>query len=330
MSGVLASIPVIWSGAGAGADADTIPIPAPTPANFGDSFEGGFYAGMIWNQIAQSASSKTIASGTQSFVVPDMSITPIVYIGQQIEVRSRANPDNKFIGTVTGASGTNLTVNVSSTGGSGTYSDWSIMARYRIIVAPKSSGEHAGIAIKNDNTALPSGCQTLNEGWVSTNAMKNADTSTVYPAAHWARGLSIGGKTDWYIPARDELELCWRNLKPTTSNNYTSADRPTGATFDYKVNGAYGDTANTHGTNPNSAPGGAPYASSVPAQTAASAFKAGGAEAFEYGSAYYWNSTEYVARQVWLQYWYAAYPGAQRYATKKTASRTRAVRRSII
>lgn len=307
-----------------------IATPSATPANFGDAFEGGFYGGLYWDQIAQSSSSKTLASGTQSFTVPDMTGAPIVYAGQTIEVRSRANPANKFIGTVTGASGTTLTLNVTSIGGSGTFSDWSVMSRFRAIFAPKSSGEHAGIALKNAATALPTGCQSLVDGWTATEAMKNAGTSTVYPAAHWARSLNIGGRTDWQIPARDVLELAWRNLKPATSSNYVTADRPTAQTFDYKRDGAYGDTANTHGTNNNSSPTGSAYTASVPAQTAATVFRTGGSEAFEFGSAYYWSSTEYSASNAWIQYWTSSYPGYQYYDSKTNTSRVRAVRRSII
>ena len=307
-----------------------IPTPTATPTNFGDALEGGFYAGMVWNQIAQSSSSKALATGTQTFTVPDMTSAPIVYAGQTIEVRSRANPVNKFVGTVTGATGTTLTLNVTSIGGSGTFSDWSVMARFRVIVAPKSSGENAGVALKNTNDTLPTACQTLAEGFVSTEAMKNAGTSTVYPAAHWARGLNIGGKTDWYIPARDELELCWRNLKPVTNSNYVTADRPTGQSFDYKRDGSYGDTANTHGTNNNSSPTGAAYTASVPGQTAATSFRSGGAEAFEFGSAVYWSSSEYSASDAWYQNWHSSLPGRQYSNFKTSAYRVRAVRRSII
>jgi hypothetical protein len=244
-----------------------IATPAATPANFGDALEGGFYAGMVWEQRTQSATSTTIGTGSKTFTVPSMTSAPIVYAGQTLEVRSRANPANKMIGTVTGALGTSLTINVTSVGGSGTFSDWSVMARHRIIVAPKASGEHAGIALKNANTALPTACQTLTEGFAATQAMRDADTSTVYPAAHWARNLSINGFADWYIPARDELELCWRNLKPATDNNYVTENRPTGASFNYANNGSYGDTANTHGLNNNSSPTGAAYTAAVPGQT---------------------------------------------------------------
>lgn len=307
-----------------------IPTPTATPTSFGDALEGGFYAGMVWNQIAQSSSSKTLATGTQTFTVPDMTSAPIVYAGQTIEVRSRANPTNKFVGTVTGATGTTLTLNVTSIGGSGTFSDWSVMARFRVIVAPKSSGENAGVALKNTNDAFPTACQTLVDGFASTEAMKNAGTSTVYPAAHWVRGLNIGGKTDWYIPARDEMELCWRNLKPVTNNNYVTADRPTGQSFDYKRDGSYGDTANTHGTNNNSSPTGAAYTASVPGQTAATPFRSGGSEAFEFGSVVYWSSSEYSASNAWCQLWYSSSPGIQSNSSKTGAFRVRAVRRSII
>ena len=255
---------------------------------------------------------------------------PIVYAGQQLEVRSSANPTNKMVGTVTGAAGTSLTLNVTSVGGSGTFADWSIMSRYRVIVAPKASGENASVAIKNANDALPTACQTLTEGLRATQAMRDADTSVVYPAAHWARSLNIGGRTDWYIPARDELELCWRNLKPTADANYTTADRPTDATPNYANSGSYGDTASTHGLNKNSAPVGAAYTSGAPAQTAAAAFRTGGAEAFEYGSDYYWSSSEYNAADAWFQLWHSYYPGSQYYDNKTTAFRARAVRRSVI
>ena len=307
-----------------------IPTPTATPASFGGPLEGGFYAGMIWGQIAQSPSSKTLATGSQDFAVPDMTGAPIVYAGQLLEVRSRANPANKFVGTVTGAAGTTLTLNVTSIGGSGTFSDWSVMARHRVIVAPKASGENASIALKNANTAFPAACQTLTEGLAATQAMRDADTSTVYPAAHWARNLNIGGRTDWYIPARDELELCWRNLKPVTDNNYVTANRPTGQSFNYANNGSVGDTSASHGVNNNSSPTGAAYTTTNPAQTAATAFRSGGAEAFEFGSAYYWSCSEYSASDAWIQNWYSSSPGYQNFGSKANTFRVRAVRRSII
>jgi hypothetical protein len=309
---------------------DYISTPAATPAAFGDAFEGGFYAGLIWGEVTTSSTSRTLATGTQTFTVPSMTGAPLFYGGQTVEVRSRANPANRFQGTVAGASGTTLTIDVASITGSGTFADWSVMARHRVIVAPKSSGENSGVALKNATTDFPAATRTLNEGMRATQAMRDADNATVYPAAHWARNLNIGSRTDWYIPARDELELCWRNLKPVTNNNYTTADRPTGAIYNYQSNGAFGDTANTHGTNQNSSPSGTAYTTTVPGQVAATTFRTGGAEAFEFGSSVYWSSTEYSASLAWAQYWNSSDPGRQAIDNKANTPRVRAVRRSII
>lgn len=307
---------------------DYIATPAATPAAFGDAFEGGFYTGMLWNELVQSSTSTAIATGSKEFTVPSMTGAPLVYEGQALEVRSRANPAKKMIGTVTFAQGTTLTIDVTSVGGSGTFTDWSIMAKYRLIVAPKSSGENASIAYKNVNTAAPSATGTLTEGMKATLAMVSAGTSTVYPAAHWCNDLSISSKTDWYLPARDELELAWRNLKPATDNNYTSARGD--SAIDYKTRGSLDDTDTGMGHNLNSSPQGAEYTSGSPAQTAALAFRTGGAEAFEYGSAYYWSSSEYSASNAWSQYWHSSLPGLQGGTGKTGAGRVRAVRRSII
>ena len=310
-----------------------IATPAATPSTFGAAFEGGFYMGLFWNQIAQAANSKALATGTQTFTVADMTSTPLVYAGQTLEVRSRANPANKFIGTVTGALGTTLTLNVSSIEGSGTYSDWSVMSRFRNIVAPKSSGENAYVllATNPDYTpiGLPTACQTLTEGWEGTLAMA-AGSSANYPAAHWARALVIGGKNDWHIPARDVLELSWRNGKPTTANNYFGGSRSTAQSFDYKNAGSYGDTAASQGLNNNTSPTGAAYTSSLPAQTSATAFQTGGTEAYEFGAAYYLSCSSYENFSVWTQLFHSGYPGYQSNGGVNSSNRIRAVRRSII
>ncbi|MDO8553074.1 MAG: hypothetical protein Q7S01_06170 [bacterium] len=331
VSGIAAASVKTWGGETWTHDS-YIATPASTPAAMGDAFEGGFYTGMIWNQLVQSTTSVAIGTGTKVFTVADMDATPIVYGGQALEVRSRANPTNNMIGTVTSAIGTTLTLNITSVGGSGTLTDWSIMAKYRVIVAPKASGESSGKAYKNANTAAPSACGTLTEGALATAAMVAAGDATTYPAAHFCNDLSIASYTDWYLPARDELELAWRNLKPTANNNYTSADRPTDATPNYANLGSYGDVANTHGLNKNSSPTGAAYTTTVPAQVAAGInFRTTESEAFAYGSPGYWSASESSTTTGWIQYWVSSAPGNQHLDGKTTGNYyVRAVRRSII
>ena len=171
-----------------------IPTPTSTPS-IGASFEGGFYTGLIWNQVTQSATSTAIGTGSKTFTVTDAA--PLFYSGQAVEVRSRANPStNRMIGTVTASNGTSLTVNVTSVDGSGTLTDWSVMAKYRVIVAPKSSGENSSKQYKNAQTAAPAATGTLTEGLKATLAMVADGNSTVYPAAHFCNDLSIGGYSD--------------------------------------------------------------------------------------------------------------------------------------
>lgn len=306
-----------------------IATPTATPAAFGDPLEGGFYTGMIWNELVQSVASTSIATGSKSFTVADMTATPLVYSGQTLEVRSRANPANKMIGVVTGAIGTTLTINVTSVGGSGTFTGWSIMAQYRVIVAPKSSGESSAKTFKVDRTDAPTACQTLSEGRKATLAMVAAGDATAYPAAWFCAGLTIGSKADWYLPARDELELCWRNLKPTADANYTAARAD--SAINYTNLGSLDDVDTGMGRNLNSSPGGAAYTTGTPAQVAAGKnYRTGESEAFAYGSYAYWSSSEDSTTYAWIQYWYSSYPGAQYNTNKYDSYYVRAVRRSII
>jgi hypothetical protein len=302
-----------------------IATPTATPA-IGAALEGGFHTGLIWNQVTQSATSTTIGTGSKTFTVTDAA--PLFYSGQAIEVRSRANPATaRMIGTVTGSSGTTLTVNVTSVDGSGTLTDWSIMAKFRVIVAPKSSGETTKV-YKNAATAAPSATGTLTEGLKATLAMVADGNSTVYPAAHFCNDLSIGGYSDWYLPARDELELIYRNLKPFTTNNETTANRPNSPTPNYTNLGSIGTGGVNHGLNYNSDPQGVAYTTTVPARTSVAAFHTGGAEFM--ASNEFWSSTEYSGTAAWDQNYTTSFPGRQLNENKGSTRNIRAVRRSII
>lgn len=307
---------------------DYIATPAATPSA-GASFEGGFYAGLVWEQVTQSATSTALATGSKTFTVStNMSVTPLFYVGQSIEVRSRATPSNKFIGTVTQAYQTTLVVNVSSIGGSGTFTDWSIMAKYRIIVAPRSTQTDTTTNSMFPAGNLPTASRTLTEGYASTVALAAAGSA----GATYARALTTGGYTDWYVPARDELDVAYKSLKPNTESNYTTADRPVSA-FGYGTNGSVADTSTSHGVNNNSSPTSSAHTTSVPPQTSVTAFQTGGAERFNVGegtdATRYLTSSAYTDTQLWQQMFQIG-PGLQTSEASNTGRTVRAVRRSII
>lgn len=179
----------------------------------------------------------------------------------------------------------------------------SSVATHYLIVGPVASAQTT-LQWKNANTAT-SGADSDIDGPQNTADMVADGNSTVYPCAHFCNDLSTGGQTDWYMPAKNELEVCYYNLKPTTTTNNTSS-----------------------GINPNSVPARASnYTSGDPAQTSAAAFiTSTGAEAF--AAANYWSSTEFSAIYARNQ---ALTTGSQNYSFYKNYSnRVRAVRRVAV
>jgi hypothetical protein len=168
---------------------------------------------------------------------------------------------------------------------------------YALIVAPKKDGEHEDESWSKNKKSV-AGAASFFDGLANTEAMAAAGS----PLAKWARDLRIGGFDDWYLPSRDELEILYRALKPTKNENYVWRN----------------------GDNPSSVPPGYPYTEDSPAQTAASAFQKGGAEAFE--ATWYWTSTQSAGYEsyAWCQ---SFSDGYQDYGHKGNVLRARAVRR---
>ncbi|WP_173087392.1 DUF1566 domain-containing protein [Devosia sp. 1635] len=88
---------------------------------------------------------------------------------------------------------------------------------YALVVAPKAGGEST-LAWKTANTS-DTGVDSLTNGLANSNAVNDAS----HPAAQFCRSLSIEGYTDWYLPAKNELNVLYLNRSAGGSFNTTSA-----------------------------------------------------------------------------------------------------------
>jgi len=177
-----------------------------------------------------------------------------------------------------------------STAGNGT-------ADYNLVVGPLSTAQST-LFWKTSRTTT-TGITSLIDGPSNSSTMNNAS----HPAAQFCEGLTIGGFSDWYMPAKNELEVCYYNLKPNTANNNTSS-----------------------GANTNAVPSrGSNYTAGSPAQTSAAAFQTGGAQ--EYSTSMYWCSNEINATFGRTQEFY---DGNQDGFYKNYGLRVRAVRRVAV
>lgn len=162
---------------------------------------------------------------------------------------------------------------------------------YAIVVVPLAAmGATTTIQWKTTQTADP-GARSLVEGQNNTAAIDNAS----HQAAQFCANLSYNGHTDWYLPARDELELMYRNLKPTTETSSTS-NRNKSAIV-YTPNDDL--SADVMGTNRSSEPTSEGYGVDTVTQTPVTIFQTGNSEAFV--DTAYWTSTEVSDTLAWRQ-----------------------------
>jgi len=169
---------------------------------------------------------------------------------------------------------------------------------FALIVAPKDGGEFNRVQY-NDNYKRIDGAGSLNDGLANTQAMLAAGSKL----AKQITDLRIDGHDDWYLPSLDELEVIYRNLKPTKDGNSLYM---------------------RSGINLNAVTPTAPYTREFPAQTLAEAFQAGSDQAFE--ESWYWTSTQYAGTSdcAWVQDFGS---GDQHCRFKDGNYRARAVRR---
>lgn len=176
------------------------------------------------------------------------------------------------------------------------------VATHNLVIGPVASAQSSSKEYKNANTAT-AGADSVIDGPQNTADIVADGNSTVYPAAHFCNDLVIGGFSDWYLPAKNELEVCYFNLKPTTTSNNTAS-----------------------GINANAVPARASnYTAGNPAQTSATAFQTGNTEAFFAGV--HWSSTEISATTAGDQ----GFGAGTQYSSLKTGSDyVRAIRRVAV
>lgn len=188
---------------------------------------------------------------------------------------------------------------------------------YNLIVAPiegDNSGPATGGALKGQyggttptniqwktSTDAETGgniaqAQNLAYGGTWTNTAGGTTTSGLgglYPLFGWCKnsatgpngGGGIGGFTDWYIPAKNELEVLYYYLKPNDTGT-----QPNSA---------------ASGSNPNAVapePISTNYTATNPAQTTVGIFQGTNAQAFSTAN-FYWSSSEYSSNtgNAWVQ-----------------------------
>ena len=154
--------------------------------------------------------------------------------------------------------------------------------RYALIVSPKSL-EASDLEWDSQDRNGEAGSITRWDGLSSTNSIL-AKNDTSYEAFEHIRSIRTSdpvpsdGESDWYMPAMDELELMYRNLKPNTASNDTGSRT---RTF---------PGTQSHGVNPSSDPTGFDYTSGDPERTSVIEFQEGNAQSID--EERYWSSTD--------------------------------------
>jgi len=172
------------------------------------------------------------------------------------------------------------------------------VATHNLVVGPLSTAEIGATQWKTTLTSTP-GTDSVIDGPTNTAAMITAGAAA-HPGANFCNNLVVGGFSDWYLPAQNEVEVCYFNLKPGTDNNW------------------YGS-----GINPNAVPARASnYTDGDPARTTALIFRTGSTEPFATVS--YWSSTQNSVGQASLQHFRDGEVGSD---NKNLSRRVRAIRR---
>ena len=142
---------------------------------------------------------------------------------------------------------------------------------YAIIVSPKSTERELQWKTNMYGLLLP---ESKCNGHKNTQLIKR----TGFPAAMYCSKLKVGKYRGWYLPSKNEIELCYRYLKPTTDENLPSDDEHSFKNF----------LKTPEGCNPSSIPLKQSYTWEDPQQTVVLRFQQNSNESFD---GWYWSST---------------------------------------
>jgi len=154
------------------------------------------------------------------------------------------------------------------------------VATHFLILSPKATGASASILWSS--ASVNTSATSVIDGY--TNSVTLAGLGAGYAAATFARNLSIGGYTDWYLPAIHEMGAIYYNFKPqlATAGNYPN-----------DVNSG----ANPYAVSPQ--PINSNYTLTNPARTGfGTSYYTGGAEAIDANSMQ-WLSTQSSSTQAY-------------------------------
>jgi hypothetical protein len=179
-------------------------------------------------------------------------------------------------------------------------------AVYDLIVSPKSTGECSGLKWGSYSTI---GASSDIHGPAMSALV--ASQGAAFEVANFCENLTIGGYTDWYLPAIAELETLYYNLKPTGQAN--------------PIN--YGSASSAYAMPPE--PVSVPYTETVPGITTAANFVYGSTEAFDSGTQY-WASTESWSPNTFAYLMYFSTGIISMFNKPGTSYRGRAIRRSLV
>lgn len=151
------------------------------------------------------------------------------------------------------------------------------VATHNLVVCDKTVGE---IINKKWGPNGVTGITSVIAG--PTNSASLAALGSTYEAATFCEAVNTGGYTDWYMPAKNELEVCYYYLKPNTIDpNDTSSGSNANAVSPEPISTNYTDTA--------------------PPQTAATNFRTGASSQEFVFDQVYWSSTENNSTLAWDQ-----------------------------